>query len=112
MKIADHIASAEPAFKITVKNSVNFFLLRAYPWLVARDEIANPPAWTVTFSRYGVPIKIEAAKTPVIGPVLAWVKETAEPYARITKRMVSGPPGSPHLTESGLRFAKLLTWPD
>ncbi len=112
LKIADHVASAEPAFKITVKNSVNFFLLRAYPWLVARDEIANPPAWTVTFSRYGVPIKIEAAKTPVIGPVLAWVKETAEPYARITKRMVSGPPGSPHLTESGLRFAKLLTWPD
>ena len=26
LKIADHIASAEPAFKITVKNSVNFFL--------------------------------------------------------------------------------------
>ena len=39
-------------------------------------------------------------------------KETDEPYARITKHMVAGSRGSPHLTPSGLRFAKLLAWPD
>jgi hypothetical protein len=79
---------------------------------VPKGEITNPPAWTITFSRYGVPIKIEAAKTFVTEPIVAWVKETDEPYARITKRMVGGSRGSPHLTASGLRFAKLLTWPD
>jgi murein DD-endopeptidase MepM/ murein hydrolase activator NlpD len=112
LKISDYFAGAEPAFKITVKNSTNFFLIRAYPWLAARGEIANPPAWTITFSRYGVPIRVEAAKTPVTEPIVAWVKETDQPYARVTKNLVSGPRGSPRLTASGLRFAKLLTWPD
>ena len=78
----------------------------------ARGEIANPPAWTITFSRYGVPIRVEAAKTSVTEPIVAWVKETDQPYARVTKNLVGGPRGSPRLTASGLRFAKLLTWPD
>jgi len=112
LKISDYFAGAAPAFKITVKNSTNFYLIRAYPWLVLKSEIANPPAWTITFSRYGVPIKVEAAKTSVTEPIAAWVKETDQPYARITKNMVSGARGSPHLTASGWRFAKLLTWPD
>jgi hypothetical protein len=112
LSISGFFASAEPAFKITIKNSPNFYLIRAYPWLVERGEIANPPAWTVTFSRYGVPIKIEAARTVVSAPVVAWVKATGEPYARITKNIVTGPSASPRLTASGRRFVKLLTWPD
>jgi hypothetical protein len=112
LKISDCFASAEPFFKITVRNSPNFYLIRAYPWLVARGEIANPPAWTITFSRYGIPIKVEAARTPVTEPIVAWVRQTGEPYARITKNVVTGPSASPRLTASGRRFAKLLTWPD
>ena len=44
--------------------------------------------------------------------MVTWVKETGQPYTRITKNLVGGPAGSPRLTEAGLRFAKLLTWPD
>jgi murein DD-endopeptidase MepM/ murein hydrolase activator NlpD len=112
LKISDFLAAGEPTFKITIKNSPHFFLIREYPWLVAAGEIANPPAWTITFSRYGVPMKIQAAATPVAQPVVAWVKETGELYSRSTKNLVTGPQGSPRLTESGLRFAQLLTWPD
>ena len=112
LKISDYITRDEPAFKITVKNSPHFYLIRAYPWLVAPGEVANPPAWTITLSRYGIPLRVEAADTPVTEPVLTWVKETNRPYARISKNMVSGNPGSPHFTAAGLRFAKLLTWPD
>jgi murein DD-endopeptidase MepM/ murein hydrolase activator NlpD len=112
LRISDYFASAEPTFKINVKNSSNLYLIHAYPWLIARGEIANPPAWTITFSRYGVPIKVEAAQSSVTEPMVAWVKETGQPYAHITKNLVTGPPGSPRLTKSGMRFAKLLTWPD
>ena len=111
-KISDYFAGAAPAFKITVKNSPNFYLIRTYPWLVPKGEIASPPAWTITFSSHGVPIKAEAAKASVNEPVVAWVKETDQPYSRITKNLVGGTRGSPRLTASGLRFAKLLTWPD
>ncbi len=112
LKISDFLTGAEPAFKITIRNSPNFFLVRAYPWLVPTGEIANPLAWTVTFSRYGVPIRIEAATISITEPMVTWVKETGQPYTRITKNLVGGPAGSPRLTEAGLRFAKLLTWPD
>jgi hypothetical protein len=112
LRISDFLAAIEPTFKVTVKSSPNFYLIRAYPWLVPAGEIANPPAWTIAFSRHGVPVRIEAAREPVTQPVVAWVKETGEPYSRLTKNLISGPRGAPRLTESGLRFAKLLTWPD
>jgi hypothetical protein len=112
LKISDFLTAAEPAFKITVSNSPNFFLIRAYPWLVPVGEISNPPAWTITFSQYGTPVRIQAAATSIIQPTVSWVKETGQPYARITKNLITGPQGSPRLTESGVRFARLLTWPD
>ena len=112
LKALEYFSGAAPAFKLAIRNSPNFYLIRAYPWLVTTGEVANPPAWTITFSRFAVPIKVEASKAPVAQPVAVWVSETDEPYARITKHMVAGSRGSPHLTPSGLRFAKLLAWPD
>jgi hypothetical protein len=112
LRISEFLAGAEPAFKITVRNSPNFFLVRAYPWLLAVGEIANPLSWTITFSRYGIPIRIEAAAISLTQPVVTWVKETGQPYTRSTKNLIGGPPGSPRLTAAGLRFARLLTWPD
>lgn len=112
LRISDFIEGAEPAFKITIRNSPNFFLVRAYPWLVPAGEIANPLAWTITFSRYGIPIRIEAATISITQPMATWVKETGQPYTRITKNLVAGPAGAPRLTEAGMRLAKLLTWPD
>lgn len=112
LKITDSIRANEPAFKITVKNTPNLTLISRYPWLVSPGEVANPPSWTITFSRHGVPPKAEASTQAVDGPVLAWVKETKQAYSQITKGLVSGPPGSPRLTDSGIRFGRLLTWPD
>ena len=112
LKISEFLAGVEPAFKITVRNSPNFYLVRAYPGLVPAGEIANPLAWTITFSRYGIPVRIEAASISLAQPVVTWVKETGQPYTRSTKNLVGGPPGSPRLTEAGRRFARLLTWPD
>ena len=93
LKISDFITGAEPAFKITIRNSPNFYLVRAYPWLVPAGELANPLAWTVTFSRYGIPIRIEAASIAITQPMVTWVKETGQPYTRITKNLVGGPAG-------------------
>lgn len=111
-KITDIIRASEPVFQLTVKNSPNFSLLKRYPWLLVPGSAANPPAWTISFSRHGVPLKIEAAATPVNGPVLAWVKDTGQAYSHITKGLVGGSPGAPRLTDSGVRFGQLLTWPD
>ncbi len=111
-KITDIIQASEPIFKITVPNTPNLTLLRRYPWLVAPGTAINPPAWTIAFSRHGVPLGATPSDQPVAAPTLAWVKETTQAYSHITKGLVSGSPGAPRLTDSGIRFARLLTWPD
>lgn len=112
LRISNAISRSEPSFKITVNNSPNLSLIRNYPWLVPNGEIANPPAWAITFSRHGVPLKAEAAMERVAEPTVTWVKDSSQAYTHTTKGLVTGSPGHPRLTESGLRFARLLTWPD
>jgi len=112
LRISDSFAAGEPFFSLIVNNSPNFSLIRTSPWLVPAGEIANPPAWKITFARSGVPLKIEALKERVAGPAAVWVKDTGQACISTTKGLITGPPAAPRLTDSGLRFARLLTWPD
>ncbi len=112
LKISDHLTGGEPFFSLIVNDSPNFSLIRNYPWLVAKGEIANPPAWKITFSRAGLPMKVEAVKDRVAEPVAVWVKDTGSAVVATTKGLITGSPAAPRLTDSGKRFARLLTWPD
>ena len=110
LHLADYVRALEPTFKITINNSPNLSLIRNYPWLVAPGSPASPPAWSISFSRHGVPIKAEAAPAAVPAPTVTWVQDTDQAYTHITKGIVGGSPGAPKLTESGQRFVALLTW--
>lgn len=112
LSIVQAIASNEPAFKIAIRNSPNFSLLRNSPWLVQDGGVANPPSWIVSFNRHGAPLKIEASSRILSEPVATWVADTGLPPAAATKGLVAGTPSAPRLTDSGRRFARLLTWPD
>jgi hypothetical protein len=105
------IGSLDPVFKLTLPNSPNLTILQDYPWLVPSGEIASPPAWTISFTGTGFPIRAEASTKPVDAPGLAWVKDTADSYAHTTRGLVGGSAGSPRLTASGERFASLLLAP-
>jgi len=112
LHIADQIRREEPYFAIVINDSPNFSLIRNYPWLVPSGEVANPPAWKVTFSRSGLPLKVEAAKERISEPRAVWVKDTPYPTTAATKELLTGSASAPRLTDSGMRFARLLTWPD
>ena len=109
--LAQHVASLEPFFKLTVPNAPGMSLIRDYPWLVPDGEEANPAAWTISFTRTGVPVRIEASTTKVSDAQVVWVKESSMAYSHATRGLIGGPAGQPRLTDSGMRFAKLLTWP-
>lgn len=109
--LARHIALLEPFFKLTVPNTPGMSLIRDYPWLVPDGEEANPAAWTISFTRTGVPVRIEASATRVSEARVVWVKESSMAYSHATRGLIGGPAGQPRLTDSGMRFAKLLTWP-
>lgn len=110
-RLSSHIRSLEPAFKLTLPNSPNLTLLHDYPWLVPSGEIADPPSWTISFTGTGFPIAAVASQKQVAEPEVSWIKETREPYSRITRGLIGGSSGSPRLTSSGHRFASLLTAP-
>jgi len=110
-QITKHLAGLEPVFKITFPNSPDLTLLRNCPWLVPNGEISNPPAWTISFSGTGFPVRAAASQKPVAVPELAWVKDSPAAYTRATRGLVGGPAGSPRLTESGKRFVELLACP-
>ena len=110
--LAAQIAAQEAVFKITVRNSPHLSLLRDYPWLVPAGEAASPPAWTISFTGFGLPVRAVACSDAVTEPRLEWVRDSAMSYAHATKGLVAGPAGSPRFTEAGKRFASLLTWPD
>lgn len=107
-----HILALDPAFKITVRNTPGLSLIHDYPWLVPDGEDANPPAWTISFTQTGVPIRAVASTMTAGLPRVEWVRESPLPYHYLTRGLVGGPAGSPHLTAAGLRFAQLLNWPD
>jgi len=111
LRAPDFIAALDPSFKITVPNRPDFDLIRNYPWLLPDGAPSNPPAWTITFSRHAVPIKVEASPVPVSAPVATWARDTGLPLSYTTKGLLAGSPSSPRLTDSGLRFAQLLIGP-
>lgn len=110
-QITKYLSGLEPVFKLTIPNSTDLSLLRNYPWLVPDGEIANPPAWTISFTGTGFPIRAVAAANAVNAPEVAWVKDSPTSYIHATRGLIGGSPGHPRLTESGQRFASLLTWP-
>ena len=86
LKIADYIASAEPAFKITVKNSVNFFLIRAYPWLVARMKSRTRRHGQSRFRATAFQSKSRLRKRPSAGPSSRGLRKRASPTPASRKR--------------------------
>ena len=110
-QLTKHLAALEPVFKITIPNSPDLTLLRDYPWLVPSGEMADPPAWTISFTGSGFPVRAVASRNPVAAPEVAWVKESTTPTIYATHRLVGGPAGHPQLTESGKRLMEMLVAP-
>ena len=109
---SDYIRRQTPLFRITVNDSPHFDLLRMYPWMVPRGEPATAPAWAVSFSDQLIPVKIEPRPARVAQPVVEWLGPPSPAISHQSRNLVTGSPQAPRLTDSGRRFAHLLTFPD
>lgn len=106
--IKEHILKQESAYQITIPNSPGLSIIRNYPWIVPDGEPASPRGWTVSFTKYGVPVKAVAANQPPMEPRLEWVRESPYAYHAATRGIIAGSKGSPRLTDSGRRFLELI----
>jgi hypothetical protein len=113
LTIPEHVKNSQkPLFAITVNESENFHLPRNYPWMVAEGEPSSPPAWSVVFSEEMIPMQIRAVPARVPEPAIEWLGAASPALSHQSRGLVTGSATAPRLTDSGKRFAHLLTFPD
>ncbi len=105
------LAEEETFCKLRVPDSAHFDLRKWYPWMV-KNAALDAKSWEVSFARSGVPLAIEARAEAVNESVLSYVKNSEVDCTYLTRGVVGGRGEQAHLTESGMRLMRLLTWPD
>lgn len=109
LTIPEFLADEDTFYKITVRNSWYFYLPKLYAWMGAGGD---RPSSEISFSRSGIPLKIQPSGRTVTTPELTWVKPGGVDYRHLTRGEIAGRGSKAHLTESGKASARLLTWPE
>jgi len=111
LTIPEFLASEATFYKVAVPKSSHFELPKRYPWMLKRGAAVNA-SWEISFTRTGLPIKIELSDKRVAQPELTYVKKSDVDCKYLTHDIVAGRGGRAHLTESGQNFMRLLIFPD
>lgn len=112
LTIPQFLAGEEPFYKVRMPNPGSIDILVRYPWLCGGIDPASVPAWEISFTKSGLPLRFRALAAPISAPHLAEVSPTAaSPYYQTLGRVTrSGSKAG--LTENGMRFLRVLTWPN
>jgi murein DD-endopeptidase MepM/ murein hydrolase activator NlpD len=113
LTIPEFVAREETFYKVIVRHSRFFELLRRYPWLVADAATAEaPPSWEVSFTRSGLPLRVTPRADSVVEPALSFVRKGTVDYRYLTRGVVDGRGDDFHLTDAGKSLMRLLTFPE
>jgi len=95
-----------------IPNSPDFELPRRYPWMIAGPPNDKPASWEVSFAASGLPLRLTPSDRAVSSAELSWLKPSPVDARYLTRDNVAGRGASAHLSESGKRLMRLLTFPD
>jgi murein DD-endopeptidase MepM/ murein hydrolase activator NlpD len=112
LTVPEFLASEETFYKVTLPKSGHFELPKLYPWMVQGSADAKPRSWEISFTRSGVPLKIEPSDKKVKLPELTYVKKGPVDYSHLTRGDLTGHGDNARLSPSGLRTMQLLIYPD
>ncbi len=112
LTIPGFLAEEEMFYKVAIPKSRYFELPKLYPWMVSANAIVDPASWEISFTRGGLPFKIEPTARRVRRPEIAYVKSSSLNASYLTNGVATGPPDRAHLTEYGRQMMRLLIFPD
>jgi hypothetical protein len=69
-------------------------------------------SWQVSFTRSGLPLRIEPITRRVTRPQLSDAKKSSINYSALTQGELAGRGDNAHLSKDGVAFMRLLIWPD
>ncbi len=82
-------------------------LLKRYPWM-GESGGARPASWEISFTRAGVPLRVEKSSRTVTTPTLSWAKSVSAPYWMLTRRLIYGAGSNAALSPYGRRLVDLI----
>lgn len=74
LTVREFVRSRPVAYELTIPDRGGLDLIRRYPWLLDRSPTGDVPAWTISFTRAGLPVRVEGSARPVDRPVLEQVE--------------------------------------
>jgi murein DD-endopeptidase MepM/ murein hydrolase activator NlpD len=111
LTIPEFLSGEETFYKVALPKTSHFELPKRYPWMLKRGGDARE-SWEVSFTKTGLPIKIEPSDKKVTQPELTYVKKSEVDCKYLTHDIVAGRGDHAHLTEGGLNFMRLLVYPE
>ena len=106
---ATFVRQTEPYFEVAVPGSAKMELVKRYPWLLDAPAPTTPPAsWRVTFSAWGLPVRIQAGTDRITAPQLTGIPPNQTlPHALNTRGLITGSGESAQITTAGLNLLRL-----
>jgi murein DD-endopeptidase MepM/ murein hydrolase activator NlpD len=110
ISVADFIKNTPAHFSVAVPGNVEMELLQHYPWLCPVPLPAvKPKSWLMTFTAWGLPVKIEPATTEVNEPTIVWVRPATTPQYSLTRGLLNGIGERVRLSGDGLAYVQLAS---
>ena len=107
VSLSGMVRGQSPYYKVLVPNTGKIELLQRYPWLGTRGA-ARAPAYEISLTGDGIPVKFTPHKRRVDYPVVSWVRYSPTYHKYFTKKRLSGSGSSAKLTKSGRQYIDLL----
>jgi murein DD-endopeptidase MepM/ murein hydrolase activator NlpD len=110
LTIPQFIGQEQTYYKVAIPKSRHFELPKLYPWMVNGTTEAR--SWIVSFTRSGLPLRIEPSERKVKQPEIVYVKPSALNASYLTNGIATGPTSHAQLTDYGQQMLRLLIYPD
>ena len=110
LTIPAFLAPEQTFYRIIIPNSPNFELPRRYPWMIEGLPNEKPVSWEISFAASGLPLRMQPSDRTVNSAQLSWMKSSPIDARYLTRDNIAGRGSGAHLTESGKRLMRLLTW--
>lgn len=108
--VIDLVKNAPEHFRILVPGSAEMELLQNYPWLCRSGVPAGKPtSWSITFTAWGLPTKIEASDEACDDMRLKWVQSSTIPQYSLTRGLLNGTSEKASFTNEGTSYLTLAT---
>jgi len=108
LTVPEFLGKEDAFYKIALPKSRNFELPKRYPWMVPSDATSHAKSWEVSFTRSGLPIKIEPSERSVKDPEIVWIKKSSMSVFHLTHTIATGPADNPRLTLYGQIMMRLF----